>query len=574
MAMQKKLPVGIENFEEIRNDDFYYVDKTGLIKALLENRGKANLFTRPRRFGKTLNMSMFRYFFEIGCNKELFDGLKIAGEKELCDEYMGQFPVISISLKGIEANNYDDARNMLANVICEEARRIQFLLESDRLTSYDKDYFVQFLKDNISDSALKVSLRTFSALLCKHFNQKVILLIDEYDVPLAKANERGYYDDMVLLIRNIFEAALKTNDHLYFSVLTGCLRVAKDSIFTGLNNFNVFSITDVEFDEYFGFKDSEVMEMLQYYGLEENYGVVKEWYDGYRFGNVDVYCPWDVICYCSKHRNNKNLPPQNYWLNTSGNDVVKHFIDRMGEDRSITKTEMEQLIDGEAVQKTIHQELTYTELYSSADHLWSTLFMTGYLTARDEPDGQNYRLVIPNREIRNIFTEQILSLFKDQVSRDGEALNAFCDALMKGDALLVEKLLTAYLEQTISIRDTFVRHPTKENFYHGILLGILGFKAGWSVTSNRESGDGFSDIMIRIDDADIGIVIEVKYASKDLELECQKAVDQINRKHYTQQWRQEGLHKLLKYGIACRRKQCRVLVETEIISHSAPCFLS
>ena len=419
------------------------------------------------------------------------------------------------------------------------------------------------LQADMDDESLFYSLREITELLCKHYERKVIVLIDEYDVPLAKANERGYYDKMIDLIRNLFGTALKTNDNLYFAVLSGCLRVAKESIFTGLNNFNVFSITDVEFDEYFGFTDLEVKEMLRYYDLEDSYETVKEWYDGYRFGNVDVYCPWDVICYCSKHRKNKTLPPQNYWLNTSGNEVIKHFIDDLSHQKTITRTEMERLIDGETVQKEIRQELTYPELYASSEHIWSALFMTGYLTQRGTPDGNLFQLAIPNREVRNIYTEQILSLFKEEASEDGEALNAFCTALADGNAEEVEKQLSRYLGKTISIRDTFARKPTKENFYHGILLGILGFKAGWTVTSNREAGDGFSDIMIRIDDAETGIIIEVKYAEQKMEEVCRKALEQIDEKRYAEALHREGISLVLKYGMACSRKSCRVLVEKE-----------
>lgn len=561
--MIKKLPVGIESFAEIRRDGFYYVDKTGLIKELLENWGKANLFTRPRRFGKSLNMSMFQCFFEIGCDKSLFDGLEISYDKYLCEKYMGNFPVVSISLKDIDVNNYETARSMAVKVINQEARRLQFLLDSEKLSEHDKRLFSMLLQADMDDESLFYSLREITELLCKHYERKVIVLIDEYDVPLAKANERGYYDKMIDLIRNLFGTALKTNDNLYFAVLSGCLRVAKESIFTGLNNFNVFSITDVEFDEYFGFTDLEVKEMLQYYDLEDSYETVKEWYDGYRFGNVDVYCPWDVICYCSKHRKNKTLPPQNYWLNTSGNEVIKHFIDDLSHQKTITRTEMERLIDGETVQKEIRQELTYPELYASSEHIWSALFMTGYLTQRGTPDGNLFQLAIPNREVRNIYTEQILSLFKEEASEDGEALNAFCTALADGNAEEVEKQLSRYLGKTISIRDTFARKPTKENFYHGILLGILGFKAGWTVTSNREAGDGFSDIMIRIDDAETGIIIEVKYAEQKMEEVCRKALEQIDEKRYAEALHREGISLVLKYGMACSRKSCRVLVEKE-----------
>ena len=557
--MLKKIPVGLESFEKIRRDDFYYVDKTGLIKELFENWGEVNLFTRPRRFGKSLNMSMLQSFFEMGCDKGLFAGLAIEKETELCEEYMGKFPVVSISLKGVNAADFETARGMTVKVINEEARRLQFLLESGRLTEKDKELFVHILERDMDDDTLAFSLRELTELLCKHYGQKAIVLIDEYDVPLAKASENGYYDGMVLLIRNLFENVLKTNDNLYFAVLTGCLRVAKESIFTGLNNFSVFTVADVEFDEYFGFTDAEVREMLRYYGLEEDYGTVKEWYDGYRFGDKEVYCPWDVICYCRARRNNKRLSPQNYWVNTSGNEVVKRFIREMGAQKAITRTQIEQLINGEAIQKEIHQELTYKDLYDSPENIWSALYRTRYLTQKGEPDGKLFWLGIPNREIRNIFTEQILTLFKEQVAEDGAALQAFCDALEKGKAEQVEELLAAYLKKTVSIRDTFARKPLRENFYHGILLGILGFKAGWTVTSNREAGDGFGDILIQTDEEDVGIIIEVKYAEGDMDAVCQKALAQIEEKDYAEELYRQGARIVWKYGIACSRKRCRVM---------------
>lgn len=565
MAPQKMLPVGIEDFKEIRKDGFYYVDKTDLIKKLLENRGKANLFTRPRCFGKSLNMSMIRNFFETGCDKSIFQGLKIWEETDLCERYMGKFPVISISLKGIDAETFQTARKMAVKVITEEVRRLQFLLNSTNLTDHDKEILMQLLSQDMDDDTLYYSLRELTELLYKHYSQKVILLIDEYDVPLAKANEHGYYEEMVLLIRNIFSNVLKTNDHLYFAVLTGCLRVAKESIFTGLNNFNIYSIEDVDFDEYFGFTEKEVTEMLLYYGLEENRAAVREWYDGYHFGNIDVYCPWDVICYCQKHKKNRLLPPENYWINTSGNDIVKHFIDRMGEQRTLTRLEIEQLIAGESVQKEIRQELTYKDLYSTPENIWSALFMTGYLTKRKSSGGSLYDLVIPNREIRNIFTRQIMSLFQNEVEKDVPLLNDFCNALIKCQPEKVEQLFTQYMKKTISIRDTFVSRPTKENFYHGILLGILSCRSGWSVRSNQEAGNGFSDITVRIDQSDIGMILEIKYAENHMEQECQKALDQINKKHYTDIFRQTDLRRILKYGIACSRKSCKVLAEKEIL---------
>lgn len=560
--LKKRLPVGIENFEKIRRDGFYYVDKTDLIKELLENWGEVNLFTRPRRFGKTLNMSMFQCFFEIGCDKSLFDGLRIAEESTLCETYMGKFPVISISLKGIDAADYETARNLMVKVVNEEARRFQFLTESSRLTDTDKMLFGQLLQKKMDDETLFCSLRELTELLRKHYEKQVIMLIDEYDVPLAKANELGYYDEMVRLIRGIFGSALKTNHNLYFAVLTGCLRVAKESIFTGVNNFNTFTITDVDFDEYFGFTDAEVKEMLEEYQLGSSYEDVREWYDGYRFGNVDVYCPWDVICYVNKRRTDPALQPQNYWLNTSGNEVVRHFIEALGD--GVTKTEMERLIGGEIVQKEIHEEMTYHDLYADMGNVWSVLFMTGYLTQRGRADGNLYNLVIPNREIRNIFTEQIMKMFQEQAEQDGETLGRFCDALEQGNAEEVERCFTGYMRKTVSIRDTFVRKATKENFYHGMLIGLLGFKEGWTVMSNREAGDGFSDIQILIDDAETGIVIEVKYAQNgDLEAECQKALTQMRALHYEDGMRNAGMQKVFKYGIACWKKTCKVVVESE-----------
>ncbi|MGN0484782.1 MAG: AAA family ATPase [Lachnospiraceae bacterium] len=561
---RKRLPVGIENFAEIRKDNYYYVDKTRLLEQLLTNLGKANLYTRPRRFGKSLNMSMLRYFFEIGTNPTLFDGLYISKNKELCEQNMGKFPVISISLKDINSNTFEGARDQVIKIINREARRLRFIMNSDKLDETDRQLFESLLKMEMQDATIENSLRDMSELLEKHYDEKVIILIDEYDVPLAKANEQGYYDEMVLLIRNLFSNALKTNDSLKFAVLTGCLRVAKESIFTGLNNFNVFSITDVNFDEYFGFTDEEVKELLHVYNQDDHYEIVKEWYDGYRFGNAEVYCPWDVIKYCSDHINNPNLAPQNYWSNTSGNEVLYHFIDSMGEEKKLTKMELERLVNGGIVQKEISQELTYKELYDSTDNIWSTLFMTGYLTKRGEPDGNRFNLVVPNREIRNILTQRILKLFKEDVKKDGEMVNSFCNALLNRKPETVEQLFTDYMRKTVSVRDTFVKKPTKENFYHGILLGILSYKGDWLVQSNREAGDGFSDILIWIDDSDIGIVIEVKYAQDgDMAAECQKAVQQMKTKRYEEAFEDSDVHTILKYAIACNRKSCCVVLEGE-----------
>ena len=564
MAGLKKLPIGIENFEKLRQEDFYYIDKTRLIEQLLTRWGEVNLFTRPRRFGKSLNMSMLQSFFEIGKDKTLFDGLRISDNQELCEDYQGKFPVVSVSLKGINGATYEEARRFLIKTINEEARRLSVLSDSTELDETDHELLTQLKKKEMTNDSLVYSIRELTELLEKHYDRKVIVLIDEYDVPLAKANENGYYDEMVLLIRNLFENALKTNSSLKFAVLTGCLRIAKESIFTGLNNFKDYSITDKSFDETFGFTDAEVRELLRYYGQEKYYETVKEWYDGYRFGNVDVYCPWDVINFCSDHLADPGLEPKNYWANTSGNSVISHFIDSVGKPQKLTRMELEQLVNGGIVQKEINSELTYKELYSSIDNLWSTLFMTGYLTQRGEPSGNRYNLVIPNREIRNIITNHILKMFKENVKDDGKTVSDLCDALLNQNPEKVELIFTEYMKKTISIRDTFAQKPTKENFYHGLLLGILGFKENWSVMSNRESGDGFGDILIRIEDEDVGIVIEVKYADDgNLQGECEKALQQIIDIRYTEVLEQEGIHTIIKYGIACYRKKCKVLMRID-----------
>lgn len=568
---KKKLPVGIESFEKIRTQDFYYVDKTVMIRDLIQRWGEVNLFTRPRRFGKSLNMSMLKAFFEIGGNRALFDGLKISEEKEICEEYMGKFPVISISLKDVEGSDYDVARTLLCSVIGNEALRFYELLKSSpKLNEVERRQYEQLVCTDheqrgsfaMSDSVLMGSLKTLSSLLEKHYEKKVILLIDEYDVPLSKANEQGYYNEMVFLMRNLLQQVLKTNSSLYFAVLTGCLRVAKESIFTGLNNFKIYSITDVRFNEYFGFTDSEVKEMLAYYGQEAKVQTVREWYDGYHFGTLDVYCPWDVISYCDDLIDDKDAAPKNYWINTSGNDVVRHFIEKMG--NGVMKGEMEALIDGKEVEKEIHEDLTYHEIYDSVNHLWSMLFMTGYLTRQEPADGDRYKLVIPNLEIRSIFIRQIMAMFKKEVAKDGKLLESFCNALEQGNAAEVEKLFSSYLKKSISIRDTFVQKTLKENFYHGILLGILGYKDGWILKSNKESGNGYSDIWIYDEEKELGIIIEVKYAEESqFEVVCREAIAQIDKNRYAEELREEGCNSILKYGIACYKKRCQVTVVKE-----------
>ena len=564
----KKLPVGIESFEKLRQQGFYYVDKTALIRDLLQKWGEVNLFTRPRRFGKSLNMSMLKAFFEIGCDPGLFEGLEISKEAALCEAYMGKYPVISISLKGVDGRSFQEACGALRTIIGMEAIRLQVLKNSSELSREEKEMYAQLIEVGgeqggvfaMTNTVMQASLKVLSQLLAKHYGRKVILLIDEYDVPLDQAFQYGYYDQMVSLIRNLFNNALKTNDNLQFAVLTGCLRISKESIFTGLNNLNVLSVTDVQYDEYFGFTDGEVREMLAYYGISDSYDSVKAWYDGYRFGETEVYCPWDVICYCSKRIDNPRLFPQNYWSNTSSNEIIRRFIRQTG--NGLTKSEVEALVAGETLTKEIHEDLTYNNLYDTIDHLWSLLLATGYLTQRGTFDGRSYQLAIPNMEIRSLFEEQILALFKENVKKDGERLAAFCKALETGDAPETERLFTEYLKQTISIRDTFVRKPTKENFYHGILLGILGFKDGWFVKSNRESGEGYSDILVKIEDEDIGLIIEVKYAQRgELDTACEKALAQIDGKGYISELREEGYYTVYKYGIACFRKRCRVAVE-------------
>ncbi len=569
METRKKLPIGIEGFEKIRKEGFYYVDKTGLIRELLDNWAEVNLFTRPRRFGKSLNMDMLKCFFEYGADREIFDGLEIAGERELCERYLGRFPVISITLKGAAARSYGEALAMLRSIVGNEAMRFDFLLESGRLSEGEKDRYRQLIQISSDDrrefampsEALGGSLKLLSQLLHKHYGQKVILLIDEYDVPLDRAQRAGYYEEMADLLRILFGQALKTNPNLYFAVMTGCLRIAKESIFTGLNNLNVFSIIDVPFAEYFGFSDGEVRDMLAYYGLGDRYGVMKEWYDGYRFGNGSVYCPWDVISYVKLLRSDPEAEPRAFWANTSGNEIVRTFLERAG---ASTRREMEVLVDGGTVGKKLNHELTYRELYRNIDNLWSVLFTTGYLTWQGKPDGDVYDLKIPNLELRKIYIDQIMEWFKEEAGRDAPKLDALCLAFAAGDAAAVERQFAAYLRRTISIRDTSVRKNKKENFFHGLLLGLLSHREDWVVRSNQESGVGFSDILVEIEEENRGIVIEVKYPDGgDLEVGCKEALAQIEEKGYEEKLREDGMETVLKYGIACRRKSCRVMLAGE-----------
>ncbi len=556
---KKKLPIGIENFEDMMKEDFYYVDKTGLIADLLHNWGAVNLFTRPRRFGKSLNMSMLEHFFSLNGDKSIFDGLEISKDASLCEEYMGKYPVLSISLKGIDARNYEMAFEMAVQIMKRVPAKVQYLLESDALSEQDKAEYCKLLDDNMSEAVFCNSLRVLSELLEKHHGAKVILLIDEYDVPLAKAHANGYYDQMISLIRNLLGEALKTNNSLKLAVLTGCLRISKESIFTGLNNLKVLTIADERFDEYFGFTDKEVRGLLEYYDAADHYNEVKRWYDGYQFGNAEVYCPWDVLNHCDRIRSESNVQPENYWINTSSNDAVKRFIQESA--NATTKREIERLVAGEIIIKEIHQELTYPEIYQTIDNIWSLLFTTGYLTQRGKAEGREMKLAIPNLEIRDIYVTQIMEFFKENVRKDGDTLNRFCNALQKGDAEVVEKVFTEYLRRSISIRDTFIKKDMKENFYHGVLVGILGVKDRWGISSNREMGEGYADILAEPDTGDMGIIIEVKYAHDgDLDAACKEALKQIAYTRYEDDLEDDGVEHILKYGIACYKKRCKVML--------------
>ena len=563
--MRKKLPIGIENFEEFSVEDFYYVDKTLFIKELLQNWGKVNLFTRPRRFGKSLNMSMLKCFFEIGRDTALFEGLKIAQEKELCEKYLGKFPVISISLKSVGGLTYKAALAALKNIIGKEAMRFQFLRESAHLSDAEKDSYQRLIKIgttsesiyDMTDAALIDSLKTLSQLLEKHYGQKGILLIDEYDVPLDKAFQNGYYDEMVNLIRSLFDNGMKTNDSLYFAVLTGCLRISKESIFTGLNNPKVHTISDVRYDEYFGFTNADVDELLEFYGLSAYKDTIKDWYDGYRFGDRDVYCPWDVINYCDELLADPGAEPENYWANTSGNDLIRLLLKKANQS---TRNDVEQLINGGTIIKSIRQELTCREVEDSIDNIWSVLYSTGYLTCRRRVPGKKMELALPNREVRELFIELVKDWFEETTRADSGRVSRFCEAFPAGDTDMIQRMLGDYLWDSISVRDTAVRKNMKENFYHGMLLGLLQNQDSWLVKSNAETGEGYSDISIQTPDR-VGIVIELKYADDgNLEKACAEALEQIEEKKYAQGLKRWGTKKILKYGIAFYEKECMVVM--------------
>ena len=562
---RKKLPVGIEDFEKLRKEGFYYIDKTGLIRDLLNHWGEVNLFTRPRRFGKTLNMSMLKNFFEIGADKTLFDGLTISKETALCERYMGKYPVIFISLKGVDGLNFEEACGALRRIIRAEASRFRMLLSSEKIADEDKQLFLRILQEKDTFDDVRDSLRMLSSLLKQCFSEKVILLIDEYDVPLDKAFQHGYYEEMVSLIRGLFGQALKTNEFLQFAVLTGCLRVSKESIFTGLNNFKILSITDARFDEHFGFTEAEVNQLLTDYQLEEHLAETKEWYDGYRFGDTNIYCPWDVISYVDHISADPHAEPEAFWINTSGNDLVKRFIDKADK---TTQNEIERLIAGEAIEKKVRLDLTYHELDSSIDNLWSVLFTTGYLTKTGRAINGVYKLVIPNREVREVFILQIQEWFRERMADDEKPMREFCRAFLKGEPEGIQKRLNIILNRMISVLDAKAPDDKKENFYHGLLLGLLRSEMNWLILSNAESGDGFSDILIEPEDPDAGIVIEVKYASSvaGLGKACEEALRQIREKRYDERLRNDGRTDVLTYGIAFCRKRCKVVCERAYVN--------
>ena len=565
MADLKRLPVGMDDFKEIRKSEFYYIDKTKLIEQVLENWSKVNLFTRPRRFGKTLNMSMLKWFFEIGTDTTFFDGLYISKNQALCEEYMGKYPVVLLSLKSVEGLTFEEARASLCELIAGEVRRFKFLEKSDRLDDDEKNayhdlIFIQNLKETILGTKLKFSLKKISELLYKHYGQKAIILIDEYDVPLDKAFQHGYYREMVTLIRGLFGEAFKTNDFLQFAVLTGCLRISKESIFTGLNNFKVYAANDLRYDEAFGFTNEEVKRLLADYHLEEHFAEVKEWYDGYHFGNADIYCPWDVINYVDDLVFDPQARPKSYWINSSGNELVKRFIDKAD---TTTRDEIEELIAGHAVKKRIRMDLTYDEVDNTIDNVWSVLFTTGYLTREGREMDGIYRLIIPNKEVREVFVLQIREWFNRVVANDRASTEKINRGFLEGNVEDIQRELTHFLGESISVLDTKARNEEKEIFYHGILIGILKSNVSWAVHSNRESGDGYADILIKPKNPDVGIVIELKYARsfKELDQACERALEQIRDRRYDEALREDGRSEILAYGIAFWKKRCKVRAE-------------
>jgi len=560
-----KLPVGIEDFQEIRRNGFYYIDKTGLIEQLLDSLGKVNLFTRPCRFGKSLNMSMLRYFFEIGTDMTLFNGLHIMQRKDLCDEYMGRFPVVFLTLKGVDGLTFEKATNKLIKIVALEAERFIFLKNSDKLTDNEKQRYCALVKMQdgkyaMDEDTLESALQTLSELLYRHYGQKVVILVDEYDVPLDKAYQNGYYKEMVSMIRSLFGEALKTNEFLQFAVLTGCLRVSRESIFTGLNNFKIFSITDARFDEQFGFTEDEVGKMLKDYHLEEHLAEMKEWYDGYHFGDADIYCPWDVINRVDDLCDTPEAKPKCYWINSSGNALVKRFVSIANR---TTQDEIEHLIAGEPIEKSVRLDLTYDEIDKSIDNIWSVLFTTGYLTQADMTEQGAYKLVIPNKEVRTVYISQIQEWFKQKIADNTEQMAHFWKAIEDGNAEIIEQYLNQTLSNTISVFDTKAPEMEKENSYHTFLAGMLTGNTDWVVKSNVEAGEGFADIIIKPQNPNDGIIFELMYSKEasGLDKACERAIKQIRDRRYLEYLKNDGHHNMIFYGIAFYKKRCKVVVE-------------
>ncbi|WP_026889575.1 AAA family ATPase [Clostridium beijerinckii] len=552
----KPLPIGIDNFEMLITRGYYFVDKTLLIKDLLDNKAAVNLFTRPRRFGKTLNMSMLQYFFENSSkdNSYLFENLNIMKAEQKYTSHMGQYPVINLSLKSAKQPNFELAYISIRRRIAEEYKRHEYLLENEQL-QYERERYLKILMEQGEEGDYIDALYFLCECLEKHHNKKVIILIDEYDVPLENAFFEGFYDRMIAFIRSLFESALKTNSSLEFAVITGCLRISRESIFTGLNNLDIISILNEHYDEYFGFTQNEVSIMLNDYGLIEKEELTKSWYNGYIFGQAQVYNPWSVVKFVKDLYKNKNAFPTSYWANTSSNSIVKSLIERAD---NATKKEIELLIEGKTIEKPVHEDITYDEIYDSMDSLWNFMFFTGYFKKvnerMDSEDNHYLELSIPNREVKYIFKSKILKWFQDKVkARD---LTRMYTAIINGEHQIFEDELSRLLIETISFNDAY------ENFYHGFVTGALANMHDYIIKSNREGGTGRSDLFIKsVSLRGIAIVIEFKVAKNidDLEKKAEEAIKQIETKGYDLELRCEGYKNILKYGISFYQKDCFII---------------
>ena len=560
--MKKALPVGVDNFEDIVRSGYYYVDKTMFIKELLDLKGKVNLFTRPRRFGKTLSLSMLRYFFEdTGSkdrnkrNKELFQGMKIMGAGDGYTGQMGMYPVFAVTLKSAKQENYDTAYYMIQMALSTEFERHRGVVENGKesLSAREYEQYVAIAEGKADEKEIRNSLQLFCQCMDKVTGKKTVILIDEYDVPLENAYFRGFYEKMVGFIRSLFEAALKTNEHLQFAVITGCLRISKESIFTGLNHLNMISILDKKYSEHFGFTEAEVLQMMRDYGVESRFPTMKEWYDGYQFGDAEVYNPWSVIKFLYDLLSDVNAFPRPYWINTSSNDIVKDLIARA--DRE-TKGQIERLLDGGTLDIQVHEEITYDDMHGNGDYLWNFLYFTGYLTKESEyfKESSIYlRVRIPNTEVKTIYQNTIANWLKDILKK--EDFRDLYRAMEDGNAEKMTEILSGQLFRTISFYDN------AENFYHGFLAGILSQSENYLVKSNRESGGGRSDLMVKSPSLrGRAFVLEVKVSDSvdKLEADAERALGQIYEKRYMEELRGEGYRRVDCYGIAFYRKDCEV----------------